>query len=140
MNRQLQWVDSVLTVANEEWVVVVGHHPIYAETSKSNKERKDMQARLDPILRKHNVDMYIAGHIHNFQHLRAKGSEIDYVVNSSGSLSRPVKPTEETEYCSDKSGFSVLTATKSTLALHFIDKTGTLTDLEKQLMVTMGKE
>lgn len=125
MNRQLQWVDSVLTVANEEWVVVVGHHPIYAETSKSNKERKDMQARIDPILRKHNVDMYIAGHIHNFQHLRAKGSEIDYVVNSSGSLSRPVKPIEETEYCSDKSGFSVLTATKSTLALHFIDKTGT---------------
>lgn len=125
MNRQLQWVDSVLTVANEEWVVVVGHHPIYAETSKSNKERKDMQARLDPILRKHNVDMYIAGHIHNFQHLRAKGSEIDYVVNSSGSLSRPVRPIEETEYCSDKSGFSVLTATKSTLALHFIDKTGT---------------
>lgn len=41
-----------------------------------------MQARLDPILRKHKVDMYICGHIHNFQHVRMAGSDIDYITNS----------------------------------------------------------
>lgn len=125
LNTQLQWLDSTLTAANEDWIIVVGHHPIYAETSKSKKERRDMQSRLDPILRRHNVDMYIAGHIHNFQHLHVDGSEIDYIVNSSGSLSRQVKPIDSTIFCSDKSGFSVLSATKSILTLHFIDKTGT---------------
>ena len=34
MDQQLAWIDSVLTVAKEDWVVVIGHHPIYAETSK----------------------------------------------------------------------------------------------------------
>ena len=86
--QQLAWIDSVLTSAKEDWIIVAGHHPIYAETPKDGSERLDMQARLDPILRKHKVDMYICGHIHNFQHVRVPGSNIDYITNSSGSLSR----------------------------------------------------
>ena len=68
--RQLSWADSVLTTAKEDWVIVAGHHPIYAETPKEESERNDMQSRLDPILRRHRVDIYINGHIHNFQHIR----------------------------------------------------------------------
>ncbi len=49
MDKQLAWIDSVLTAAKEDWVVVIGHHPIYAETSKDDSERSDMQKRLDPI-------------------------------------------------------------------------------------------
>lgn len=122
--RQLQWVDSVLTSATEDWVIVAGHHPIYADTDKSEKERADMQKRLDTILRKHHVDMYICGHIHNFQHIRMKGSDIDYVVNSSGSLSRGVNPVDGTVFCSGEPGFSVVSADKKSLKLFMIDKNG----------------
>ena len=125
MNKQLAWIDSVLTSAKEDWVLVVGHHPIYAETSKSDSERSDLQKRLDTILRKHNnVSMYLCGHIHNFQHIRMKGSNIDYVVNSSGSLSRKVNPTEGTVFCSDQTGFSLITADRKELTLHMINKKG----------------
>lgn len=122
--RQLQWVDSVLTSTTEDWVIVAGHHPIYADTNKSEKERADMQKRLDTILRKHHVDMYICGHIHNFQHIRMKGSDIDYVVNSSGSLSRGVNPVDGTVFCSGEPGFSVVSADKKSLKLFMIDKNG----------------
>ncbi len=122
--QQLAWVDSVLTAAKEDWVIVAGHHPIYAETPKDESERTDMQARLDPILRKHKVDMYICGHIHNFQHVRVPGSDIDYVTNSSGSLSRKVKPIEGTQFCSPEPGFSIVSANKKTLELRMIDKKG----------------
>lgn len=125
LNKQLAWIDSVLTNAKEDWVLVVGHHPIYAETSKSNSERADLQKRLDSILRKHNnVAMYLCGHIHNFQHIRVKGSNIDYVVNSSGSLSRDVKPIEGTKFCSGEEGFSLITADKKEIDLHMINKEG----------------
>ena len=100
------------------------HHSIYAETSKSDSERADMQARLDPILRKHKVDMYIYGHIHNFQHVRMPGSDIDYITNSAGSLSRKVKPIEGTVFCSPEPGFSIVTADSKTLELRMIDKKG----------------
>ena len=122
---QLQWLDSLLNEAKEDWVIVVGHHPIYAETSKEDSERMDMQDNVDRILRKHkNVAMYLCGHIHNFQHIRVKGSSIDYVVNSSASLSRDVNAITGTQFCSPETGFSVIAADKNELALHMIDKDG----------------
>ena len=126
LQKQLSWIDSVLTNAKEDWIIVAGHHPIYAETSKDDSERLDMQNRLDPILRKHKVDMYICGHIHNFQHIRIPGRNIDYVVNSAGSLARKVKPTVGTVFCSPEPGFSVISADKKTLTLRMIDKKGNI--------------
>ncbi len=125
MDAQLAWVDSVLTAAHEDWVLVVGHHPIYADTDKSESERTDLQRRLDTLLRKHgNVDFYLCGHIHNFQHIRKEGSDIDYVVNTSGSLSREVKPTDGTVFCSDATGFSLITVDKREIDLYMMDKDG----------------
>ena len=123
--KQLAWIDSVLTAAQEDWVLVVGHHPIYADTDKSDSERTDMQKNVDTILRKHkNVAMYLCGHIHNFQHIRMPGSDIDYVVNTSGSLSRPVKAVEGTVFCSPAAGYSLITVDKNELCLHMIDSSG----------------
>lgn len=125
--KQLQWLDSVLSVAKEDWVLVVGHHPIHAETYKDSSEREDMQNTAGAILRKHkNVDMYLCGHIHNFQHIRVKGCSIDFIVNSSASLSRKVKPIEGTIFCSPEPGFSVIAADKMEMCLHMIDKKGNI--------------
>lgn len=122
---QLKWLEKTLSEATEDWVIVVGHHPIYAETSKNQEERDDMQARLLPILKSHkNVALYVCGHIHNFQHIKIQGDDIDYVVNSAGSLARKVKQTEGTVFCSPEPGFSVLSATKAALSLFMIDKKG----------------
>lgn len=125
LNKQLQWADSVLNSAKEDWVLVVGHHPIYAQTTKGASERTDMQNRLDRILRKHkNVDMYLCGHIHNFQHIRMQGTDMDYIVNSSASLSRDTEPIKGTVFCSGATGYSLIAADKKTLELHMIDKNG----------------
>ena len=65
---QLAWLDETLRNAKEDWVVVMGHHPIYADTNKKESERLDMQKRLLPVLHKYNnVAIYACGHIHNFQ-------------------------------------------------------------------------
>ena len=125
MASQLAWLDKELQQANEDWVVVVGHHPIYDDTPKSPNERMDMQKRVDPILRRHNVNMYICGHIHNFQHIRPAGSKIDYVVNSSASLSRQqVNPVEGTIFVSGQPGFAILSCTKDNLRLDMINQQG----------------
>ena len=124
-DKQLAWLESVLSNAQEDWVVVAGHHPIHADTKKPKAERTDMRNNVDKILRKHdNVAMYLCGHIHNFQHLRDKNSHIDYVITSSASLSRSVKITKRTIYCSPEPGFSVITASKKRLSVHMIDKNG----------------
>ena len=126
IDAQLKWIDETLNAAKEDWVIVVGHHPMYAQTKKDEIEQKDLQARLLPILQryKEKVAMYVCGHIHNFQHIRRGNDGIDYIVNSSASLARKVSATEGTVFCSPSEGFSVVSATKQQLNLYMIDKTG----------------
>lgn len=123
---QLEWLDKVLSEATEDWVIVAGHHPVYADTKKSKSEREGMKSAINGILRKHKVAMYICGHIHSFQHIRRKGYEIDYLVNSSASWARDVKRIKDMKYCSDEAGFSVITASEKRLSVHFIDKNGNI--------------
>lgn len=123
-DRQLSWLDSTLNVAKEQWVVVIGHHPLYAQTDKAIEEQTDLRKTVREVLRKHHVDMYVCGHIHNFQHIRMAGDNIDYLVNSSASLSRPVKPIEGTQFCSPDEGFAVLSVNKKALTLSLINYEG----------------
>ena len=126
IDAQLKWIDKTLNEATEDWVIVAGHHPMYADTKKDLIEQKDMQERLLPILQRYKskVAMYVCGHIHNFQHIRRGNDGIDYVVNSSASLARKVNPTEGTIFCSPAEGFSVVSATKKQLNLYMIYKKG----------------
>ena len=125
IEAQLSWLDNTLQSAKEDWVIVVGHHPMYAETKKDIAEQKDIQRHLLPIFKKNgNVAMYICGHIHNFQHIRKPSDSVDYVVNTAGSLARKVKETDGTQFCSPSTGFSVVSVSKQKLQLHMIDKEG----------------
>ncbi len=126
VDTQLRWLDNELSRDDDaDWTIVAGHHPIYAQTPKQSSEREDMQKKVNRILLKHKVDMYICGHIHNFQHIHKNG--IDYVVNSSGSLSRrDVTEIDGTVFCSGEPGFSILTATPSSLSLFMIDNKGNI--------------
>ena len=130
---ELQWLDETLKNAHEDWVIVVGHHPIYAATGKTVDERLQMQKYVMPILHKYkNVAVYGCGHIHNFQYIQPKGDDIAYWVNSAAALSRPVKPVDGTQWCSPSTGFTLIQATKQQLSLSAIDKDGkTLYTLNK---------
>ncbi len=43
------WILPMLANA-KDWIIVAGHHPIYAYTPKEESERMDMQKRIDPLL------------------------------------------------------------------------------------------
>ncbi len=121
---QLHFIDSVLTVSKETWNIVIGHHPVYAYTLKDDSERADMQLKLDPILRKHKVDFYFCGHIHNFQHIKMTNSPVDYIVNSSASRSRPVEKIDGTQFCSNLSGFALCSVDSARFTVNLMDKNG----------------
>jgi hypothetical protein len=123
MGAQLQWIDSVLTYSTAKWKIVLGHHPVYAATKKSEREQMDLQDRLAPLL-EGKADAYFSGHIHNFQHIRRPSSEVQYVVNSAGSLARDVEQIEGTQYCSPDPGFSICSLSDDRLVFYFINHKG----------------
>ena len=124
MERQLSWIDSVLVVSNNHWKIVIGHHPVYADTNKDESEMTDMQKRVGKILENRSVDFYICGHIHSFQHIKPDNHNVNYVVNSSASNSRPVNPIEGTIFCSPDPGYSVFTVSATQIRFLFINHTG----------------
>ena len=124
MDRQLAWIDDTLGASDAKWKLVLGHHPVYAGTTKAESERADLQERLRPLLDKHGVDAMVSGHIHNFQHIRVPGSEVDYFVNSSASQSRVVVPFEGALFANPDPGFSLCTVKETELIITFVDKNG----------------
>lgn len=125
MEKQINWIDSTL-LANQDakWRIVMGHHPVYAQTPKDDSERTDLQKRLEPLFIKNNVSAYLCGHIHNFQHLKSSKGKVDYFVNSSGSLARKVSPVKETVFCSPKEGFMLVSMDDKSLSFFMVDEDG----------------
>ena len=124
VEEQLAWLDSALANSTAKWRIVLGHHPVYADTKKSDSERSDMQQRVRPLLEKYGVDLYVCGHIHNFQHIKQAKETVNYLVNSSGSLARKVHPIEGTRFCSDKAGFTIVNASDKALSFYLLDAEG----------------
>jgi len=124
MQKQLDWIDSTLVTSKDRWKIVIGHHPVYSDTEKAETERTDMQKRVGVILEKRKADVYICGHIHNFQHIKPQGKTVNYIVNSSASQSRAVKNTDGTLFCNPNPGFSLCSVTRENFNFSFIDHKG----------------
>ncbi len=123
--RQLAWMDSTLQANKDaKWKIVMGHHPVYAQTKKSEGERIDLQKQLVPIMERNGVNAYLCGHIHNFQHIKPKSSKINYFVNSSGSLARKVQPTTDTQFCSSEAGFMLMSLNDKKITYYMINPEG----------------
>jgi len=125
IERQLYWLDSTLVASKSRWKIVIGHHPIYADTDKIESERLDMQQRVGKIIENRKADFYISGHIHNFQHIKPEGKKVNYIVNSSASSSRRVNPTEGTLFCNADPGYSAFTVSPKNVRFSFVNHTGT---------------
>ena len=124
IEEELDWLKSTLENSNAKWKIVMGHHPVYGGTYKSDSERGDLQERLQPILDYSKVDIFIGGHLHNFQHLQVEGSDIDYFVNTSASQTRKVDPIKGQLFGSSDSGFTLCTVKDNELIITFVNKEG----------------
>ncbi|MGL4293161.1 MAG: metallophosphoesterase [Bacteroidales bacterium] len=124
LEQQLAWIGQTLKNSDAKWKIVMGHHPVFADTKKSDKERKDMQNHLMPLLDQYQVDAYLCGHIHSFQHIHPQNSEVEYFVNSSGSLARKVNEIEGTRFCSSDAGFMLVSMEDNKLKFYMINGEG----------------
>ncbi|ORX47713.1 Metallo-dependent phosphatase [Hesseltinella vesiculosa] len=70
----LNWLDQDLTKANKHrskrpWIIVISHHPIYCSSSNSDciTDAPMLRSYIEPVLAKHNVDIFLTGHVHNYE-------------------------------------------------------------------------
>ncbi len=82
---QLAWLEADLAATNQEWKVVIFHHPPYSlGDSDTNAKETDMRQYIAPILEAYNVDLVLAGHSHTWQR--------SYLINGHYGLSNSWNP------------------------------------------------
>ena len=120
---QLKWLDAALAKSTAEWKVVVGHHPIYSGGQYGQPGGSpELVSRIDPILQRHRVPLYLCGHDHDLQHI-ARGAT-HYVCTGAGSRTREHCHEEGGDFCSVQSGFTVCVASPTLLWIGYRDWKG----------------
>jgi tartrate-resistant acid phosphatase type 5 len=116
--KQLVWLDSVLTVSQTRWTIVVGHHPIYAAAPKHG-DTKELIEQVLPILTKHRVPLYVCGHDHVLQHL--KNNQMDFIVCGGGAKTRDVNQRDDVVFGIRSLGFLSVTMTTKDIRVNIIN-------------------
>ena len=115
---QYVWLKDVLKHNTEKWIIVVGHHPVYS-ASTFHGDTPVMNTLVKPLLNQYDVDFYICGHDHHFEHAR-DGSYTDYIVTGTGGYVRPVDSNNHSVYSLSSLGFTYVSASREKLNLYFI--------------------
>jgi tartrate-resistant acid phosphatase type 5 len=115
---QLAWLDSEIRKSTAHWKVVYGHHPIYSAGAHS--DNPTLIKQLLPLLR-NRVDVYIAGHDHDMQHLKTEAGVHFFVAGGAGAGLRKPTPGERTLFAQDAHGFSVLDIASRSFQVRFLD-------------------
>jgi tartrate-resistant acid phosphatase type 5 len=123
---QLDWLDAQLAASKAAWNIVIGHHPIYTALDDSDgyvHDQPDLSARLNPILQKHSVPVYICGHDHLLQSVQMDG--ITYIVTGAGSQTyTPGKPIRG-GFASGAHGFMTASLSGRSFDYALVDMHGT---------------
>lgn len=123
MADQREWLDRALAASRAKWKVVYGHHPIYSNGHHTGPEGSLPRTRdyLLPVLVRHGVDLYLAGHDHDLQVLEPE-SGVHFAVSGAGgrnlrrfTLDRCRRWGMDLAY-----GFTVLEADEAKLTLTFV--------------------
>ncbi|WP_353062020.1 metallophosphoesterase [Tunturibacter psychrotolerans] len=126
--EQLTWLAAELEKPRKTpFLVVMGHHPIFS--NGPHGDHKVLVRDWEPLLRKHKVHLYLAGHDHDMQHLEFEGHPTSFVLSGGGGADLYPLLIDEAErgpYAARVYGFSDLEVTAETLTLRHLDEKGQL--------------
>ena len=125
-SQQLEWIGSALAASQNEpgiqWRIVYGHHPIQTSGVHLNQRRiGELRRELIPLFKQQHVDLYVAGHDHDMEHLRSDGMEF-LICGASGAELRKVRHKQPASVFTDSVyGFLDLSIDDRTIAAEFLD-------------------
>ena len=80
---QTAWLGDELAKSRATWKVVYGHHPVFVSNIWGPTYTDEALRLLWPVIRG-KVDLYMSGHHHSLQHLRAPDDSATHFVTSGG--------------------------------------------------------
>lgn len=126
--EQLAWLERELAKPRTTpYLAVIAHHPVYS--NGPHGDHATLIRDWDPLLRKHGVTLYMAGHDHDLQHLEFEGHPTTFFLSGGGGADLYDLKIDEAHrgpYAAKIYGFSHLSVTPERLTLRHLDSDGRL--------------
>jgi DNA repair exonuclease SbcCD nuclease subunit len=128
-SRQLQWIDTALGEAVEDWKICYFHHPLYSNGGRHGSS-VDIRVLLEPLLVKYGVNVVFSGHDHAYERLTPQKGVYYFVAGASGQLRKgDLEPTATTAAAFDQDqSFMVVEIAGAELFFETISRTGVRVD------------
>jgi len=124
--EQLAWLEAELNKPlRTPFLAVMGHHPIYSDGPHG--DHRVLIQDWEPLLRRHNVHLYLAGHDHDLQHLEFTGHPTSFFLSGGGGAdlyNLKVQPSDRGPFAQKVFGFSHLEMTSDALTLRHLNEQG----------------
>jgi tartrate-resistant acid phosphatase type 5 len=124
--EQLAWFEGELKrPRNTPFQGVIAHHPVYSDGPHG--DHPVLIRDWDPLFRKYHVDLYMAGHDHDLQHLEFEGHPTSHFLSGGGGAdlySLKIEPAQRGPYGQKVYGFSHISVTAQLMTLRHLDQNG----------------
>ncbi|HWZ35214.1 MAG TPA: metallophosphoesterase, partial [Mucilaginibacter sp.] len=125
--KQMTWLNETLAGASADvkWKIVVGHHPMYTVGPRiTNYETLIMRKALTKTFEDHKVDVYLSGHEHSLQHLKADGYTHQIISGAGSELTQVTEGAAFSRFAASDHGFMYFSIDATRLNLKAINYTG----------------
>lgn len=124
--RQWAWLTDELSRPRETpWLFVFGHHPVFS--NGSHGDTRTLVDHLDPLLRRHRVDLYLSGHDHDLQHIEFDRHPTSFVVSGAGGArARAIRERRRGAFAKAVYGFTHIELHREQFTLRHVDANGGL--------------
>jgi tartrate-resistant acid phosphatase type 5 len=123
---QLAWLEQQLQKPRTApFLAVLAHHPVFSDGPHG--DHPILTRDWEPLFQKYKVDLYMAGHDHDLQHLEFEGHPTTHFLSGGGGADLYVLKTDGLErgpYAQEVHGFSHLSVTRKVLELRHLDADG----------------
>ena len=124
--EQLAWFEAELKrPRTTPFLAVMAHHPVYSDGPHG--DHPVLVREWDPLFRKYNVNLYLAGHDHDLQHLEFEGHPTSVFLSGGGGAdlySLKVEPSQRGPYAQKVYGFSHISISPRQMTLRHLDQNG----------------
>jgi 3',5'-cyclic AMP phosphodiesterase CpdA len=127
--KQLDWLESALKDAREDWKICFFHHPLYSNAARHGSAF-DLRQVLEPLFVKYGVNVVFSGHDHVYERVKPQKGIYYFVTGSAGQLRRGnMRPTGDTAAAYDQDqSFLVVEVAGSEMYFQAISRKGLTVD------------
>ena len=115
--EQTEWLAQALRRSAAHWKIVIGHHPILSHGQHGGTP--DVASKLAGLFERYGVQLYLSGHDHDQQLVRARTGWCQ-IVSGAGSATRAFGRGPGTLFASSDPGFAWLRLTQDAALVQFL--------------------